>query len=161
MGQAASFEPQTTPEQQAALDRLETILALIEGWVEHAVTSALADRIPATAALTETMRRRRVTGGPAEQTFGSLIGLNLRPRKLREAAELWRSLGEAAGLEARDGVWAHPDLLPDAEDLDSPAGFLDRIIGGGTATFDDPIAELERTIAEEKEREQRGEQNDS
>ncbi|MFM9377347.1 zinc-dependent metalloprotease [Gordonia sp. VNK21] len=157
MGQAASFEPQTTPEQQAALARLETLLALIEGWVENTVTAALADRIPATAALTETMRRRRATGGPAEQTFGTLIGLELRPRELREAADLWRRLDEAAGTQARDAVWEHPDLLPDSEDLDNPAGFVDRVIGGGTSAFDDPMAELERTIAEERERRDRGE----
>jgi len=157
MGQAAGFEPQTTPEQQAALARLETLLALIEGWVENAVTAALADRIPATAALTETMRRRRATGGPAEQTFGTLIGLELRPRELREAADLWRRLDEAAGTQARDAVWEHPDLLPDSEDLDNPAGFVDRVIGGGTSAFDDPMAELERTIAEERERRDRGE----
>ncbi|GAC56370.1 hypothetical protein GOHSU_05_00090 [Gordonia hirsuta DSM 44140 = NBRC 16056] len=155
MGRAAAFEPTVSPEQQAALNRLETLLALIEGWVEYVVATALGGRIPSTAALTETMRRRRATGGPAEQTFASLIGMDLRPRKLREAAELWRRLDEASDVAARDGVWAHPDLLPDAADLDDPAAFIDRVIGGGTSEFDDPIAELERTIAEE--RRQRGE----
>lgn len=153
MSQAAAFEPQTTPEQQAALTRLETLLALIEGWVEQTVSAALGDRLPSTAALTETMRRRRATGGPAEQTFATLIGLDLRPRKLREAADLWRKLAEASDLDTRDGIWAHPDLLPDAEDLDNPTGFIDRVIGGGTGAFDDPMAELERTIAEEKRKE--------
>ena len=28
------FEPKATPEQTAALERLETLLALIEGWVQ-------------------------------------------------------------------------------------------------------------------------------
>lgn len=154
MGQAAAFEPQTTPEQQAALNRLETLLALIEGWVEQIVSAALGDRIPSTAALTETMRRRRASGGPAEQTFATLIGMDLRPRKLREAADLWRRLGEAGDIATRDGVWEHPDLLPDSDDLDAPAAFIDRVIGGGTGTFDDPIAELERTIAEEERKKQ-------
>ncbi|MBM7366228.1 zinc-dependent metalloprotease [Gordonia hydrophobica] len=148
MGSAASFEPQTTPEQQAALTRLETLLALVEGWVEQVVSSALGDRIPSTAALTETMRRRRASGGPAEQTFATLIGMDLRPRKLREAATLWRSLAEASDITARDNVWGHPDLLPDADDLDNPAGFIDRVIGGDTSGIDDAIAELERQFAE-------------
>lgn len=159
MGQAAAFEPTISPEQQAALTRLETLLALIEGWVEYVVATALGDRLPSTAALTETMRRRRATGGPAEQTFASLIGLDLRPRKLREAADLWRKLTEASDLTVRDGVWAHPDLLPDSDDLDNPAAFIDRVIGGGTSAFDDPMAELERTIEQER-RERDGEQSD-
>ncbi len=109
------FEPKATPEQTAALERLETLLALIEGWVQTVVTAALGDRIPGTSALAETLRRRRATGGPAEQTFATLVGLELRPRKMREAAALWERLTEAVGADARDGVWQHPDLLPSAD----------------------------------------------
>lgn len=138
------FEPKATPEQTQALERLETLLALIEGWVQTVVTAALGDRIPGTAALAETLRRRRATGGPAEQTFATLVGLQLRPRKLREAAVLWERLTEAAGVDARDAVWQHPDLLPDPADLDEPAGFIDRVIGGDTSGIDEAIAEFER-----------------
>ncbi|AMO60533.1 putative hydrolase [Mycolicibacterium phlei] len=144
------FEPKATPEQTAALERLETLLALIEGWVQTVVADALGDRIPSTAALAELMRRRRATGGPAEQTFATLVGLELRPRKMREAADLWRRLTDAVGGDARDAVWQHPDLLPSAEDLDAPAGFIDRVISGESAdadtAFEDAIADLEREI---------------
>jgi putative hydrolase len=141
------FEPKATPEQTAALERLETLLALIEGWVQTVVTSALGERIPGAGALSETLRRRRATGGPAEQTFATLVGLELRPRKLREAAALWERLTEAAGIDARDGVWQHPDLLPDATDLDDPAGFIDRIIGGDTSGIEEALAEFEKDLA--------------
>ncbi|MGV9680950.1 zinc-dependent metalloprotease [Nocardia sp. NPDC003482] len=157
-----TFEPQTTPEQKAALERLETLLALIEGWVEVVVTDAVGDRLPGAGAMAETLRRRRATGGPAEQTFATLVGLELRPRKLREAAALWRRLTTDAGLEARDAVWAHPDLLPGSEDLDNPAGFIDGVIGGGTEVFDDPLAQLAETEAREREERdaKRGESGD-
>jgi putative hydrolase len=135
----AVFEPKATPEQTAALERLETLLALIEGWVQTVVADALGDRIPGTSALSETLRRRRATGGPAEQTFATLVGLELRPRKLREAAVLWERLTQAVGADARDAVWQHPDLLPNAEDLDEPAGFIDRMIGGDTSGMDEAI----------------------
>lgn len=118
------FEPPTTPEQQAALDRLEVLLALIEGWVDEVTALAAADRLPAFAALRETMRRRRASGGPAERTFETLVGLQLRPRRLRDAAALWQHLGRAQ--TERDHVWDHPDLLPDAADLDDPEGFATR-----------------------------------
>jgi putative hydrolase len=149
--QQGAFEPQTTPEQKQALERLETLLALVEGWVETVVTDAVGERLPDVAALTETLRRRRATGGPAEQTFATLVGLELRPRKLREAAALWRRLTTDAGVEVRDGVWAHPDLLPDSSDLDNPAGFIDSVIGGDTTAFHDPLAQLAETEARERE----------
>jgi putative hydrolase len=123
------FEPQETPEQQAALRRLETLLALIEGWVDSVVFAAAGDRMPGAAALREASRRRRASGGPAEQTFSTLVGLELRPRRLREAAALWWAVTEKHGVSGRDGVWAHPDLLPDAEDLDDPLGFADKVGG--------------------------------
>src|SRR5262249_24189966 len=124
--QGGLFEPQTTPEQQVALARLETLLALVEGWVDAVVASAPADRLPDSDGLRETLRRRRASGGPAEQTFATLVGLELRPRRLRDAARLWQVLAERRGTEGRDAIWAHPDLLPDATDLDDPDAFAER-----------------------------------
>jgi putative hydrolase len=131
------FEPQETPEQQAALRRLETLLALIEGWVDSVVFAAAGDRMPGAAALREASRRRRASGGPAEQTFSTLVGLELRPRRLREAAALWWAVTEKHGVSGRDGVWAHPDLLPDAEDLDDPLGFADKVGGEALPGLED------------------------
>jgi putative hydrolase len=117
------FEPQQTGVQQAALVRLETVLALVEGWVDEVVAQATTERMPAAGPLQEAMRRRRAAGGPAEQTFAALVGLQLRPRRLRDAAALWGALRDREGPSARDAVWAHPDLLPTAADLDDPMGF--------------------------------------
>jgi len=124
--QGGMFEPSVTPEQRAALSRLETLLALVEGWVDDVVATAAADRLPGAEALRETLRRRRATGGPAEQIFATLVGLELRPRRLREAATLWRTLRERRGIEGRDEVWTHPDLLPGGDDLDDPEAFVRR-----------------------------------
>ena len=121
---ASLFQPEDTDQQKAALARLETALALVEGWVATIVDAAASGRLPQADALAEAIRRRRATGGPAERTFATLVGLELRPRRLREAAEIWRSLTEARGMEGRDALWAHPDLLPTAEDFDDPAGFV-------------------------------------
>lgn len=54
---------------------------------------------------------------------------------------LWERLTEAVGADARDGVWQHPDLLPSSDDLDEPAGFIDRIVGGDTSGMDSAIEE--------------------
>jgi putative hydrolase len=117
------FELPDSPAQKAALERLETTLALVEGWVDEVVGQATEERMPNAAKLQEAVRRRRAAGGPAEQTFATLVGLELRPRRLRDASTLWGSLRTRQGAEARDGVWMHPDLLPTAADLDDPLGF--------------------------------------
>jgi hypothetical protein len=92
--------------------------------VDAVVHAAAAPHLPHAAALRETLRRRRATGGPAEQTFATLVGLELRPRRLRDASRLWASLGDARGTDGRDALWEHPDMLPTAKDLDDPDGFV-------------------------------------
>jgi putative hydrolase len=118
------FRPEDTPQQKAALARLETALALVEGWVATVVAAAAGPRLTHADALAEAIRRRRATGGPSERTFATLVGLELRPRMLREAAVLWTGLTTARGVEGRDALWAHPDLLPTAEDLEDPEAFV-------------------------------------
>lgn len=117
------FEPQKTSEQQETLERLETRLALIEGWVDDVVSQATAKWMPSAEAIAEMVRRQRATGGPAEATFATLVGLELRPRRLRDAANLWAAVRSERGLEARDAIWSHPDLLPTSADLDDPIGY--------------------------------------
>ena len=139
------FEPQTTPEQQVALRRLETLLALVEGWVDSVVAAAAGDRMAGADALREASRRRRATGGPAEQTFATLVGLELRPRRLREAAALWWGVTEKHGIAGRDAVWTHPDLLPTADDLDDPLGFAETMGPVDFQVPDDLSGELGET----------------
>ncbi len=123
MGDASLFEIEPSAAQKSAQERLEIVLALVEGWVDEIVTEATHERMPSATLLQEAFRRRRAEGGPAEQTFTHLIGLELRPRRLRDAATLWGSLRARQGGEARDGVWMSPALLPTSADLDDPLGF--------------------------------------
>ena len=120
------FDLEHSPAQQAALAKLETLLALVEGWVDEVVGQATETAMPQAGALRETVRRRRATGGPAEATFATLVGLELRPRRLRDAATLWGALRAAEGAAGRDAVWAHPDSLPTTADLDDPLAFAQR-----------------------------------
>ena len=118
--------PPKSEEQLAALSRLETQLALIEGWVD-VVTNSATSRLPRASAIAETVRRRRASGGPAESAFATLVGLELRPRRLREASAMWQAVTDAVGVEARDELWSHPDMMPTSEDLDNPAALIARL----------------------------------
>ncbi|EFA23695.1 zinc-dependent metalloprotease [Bifidobacterium gallicum] len=101
-----------SPEQREAMTSIGALLALVEGWVDTVVWRAGMAHLPHIEQLREMMRRERAMGGPAERTFESLIGLQLRPKRVREAAQLWETITLQQGIEARDGMWAHPDLLP-------------------------------------------------
>jgi putative hydrolase len=116
------FTPQETPAQRAALTKLETALALIDGWSEEVVALAAGDRLPNIGALQETLRRRRATSAPAQQLFSSLFGLQVSPRLAREASAFWKQVRELKDVEARDRVWS--GILPTADDLLTPESFL-------------------------------------
>ncbi|MGZ4751136.1 MAG: zinc-dependent metalloprotease [Oryzihumus sp.] len=140
------FSPEPSAAQQAALTRLETYLALVEGWVDVVTEQATRPHLPHAAALVESVRRRRASGGPAERLFSQLVGLELRPRRLRDAANLWAALEASGGVAARDAAWAHPDVAPTAADLDDPLGFVERSRSHGEG--DDMDAALEAMLRE-------------
>ncbi|MDO5501580.1 MAG: zinc-dependent metalloprotease [Actinomycetia bacterium] len=137
------FAPTPSPAQERALDRLETSLALIEGWVDVVAEEATSSTLPDSTALAEAIRRRRASGGPAEKVFRGLVGLDLRPRRLRDAANLFKAMEDKHGRSGRDDVWEHPDMAPQSADLDDPLGYVERF---GTASSDDLDAELARLL---------------
>ncbi len=118
-----------TPSQTIALERIETVLALIEGWVD-CVTQAATTRLPRSSAIAEVVRRKRSAGGPAEKTFLTLIGLELRPRKLREASAMWNEITDKVGIQKRDAIWSHPDLLPTDADIQDPTALIAKLSNG-------------------------------
>lgn len=141
------FEPAVTAEQTEVLERLETLLALVEGWVDEVVGHTMSRWMPNGAALTEVVRRRRAAGGPAEAALKALVGLELRPRRTRDAANLWAATRATRGVQARDSAWNHPDLIPTSADLDDPLGYAEH--GHQAAAPDDLDAELAKLLDEE------------
>ena len=118
------FTPEETSAQKEALERLETVLALIEGWIDAVVTQAAGDRLPSMIRLRETQQRRRATNSPTQQLFATLVGLEVSPRRTREAITFWEKIASLKDIQVRDQIWDESFLLPTAADLNNPEGFL-------------------------------------
>ena len=150
--QGEDLSPRVGSRNAAATSRLETLLALVEGWVDVVVGEALDGRIPSAPQLAEAWARRRATGGSAEQAFANVVGIELGAPRVREAAELWRRAENAVGVKRRDEVWDHPDFLPTAEHLDNPAAFIDTLLDDSEDTdLDAEFAKLEQELRENPE----------
>lgn len=148
--QGMDLSPRISSRNEAAVSRLETLLALVEGWVEYVVGEALNERIPSAGALTEAWRRRRATGGSAEHAFARVVGIEFAAPKVGEAVELWRRATVAVDVQRRDQVWDHPDFLPTAEHLDAPADFIDSLLDDSDDTqFDQEFAKLEEMLRDQ------------
>lgn len=137
--------PVQTEAQREALDRLENLVATIDGWVD-VVTAQATSRLPESVRIAEAARRRRAVGGPAEDALGALVGLKLRPRRLREASAMWQAVTDAVGISARDSLWDYPDLMPQASDIDDPSALIARL--QATARGEQPVAdEMDEALA--------------
>lgn len=161
--QGQDLSPRVGSRNAAATSRLETLLALVEGWVDVVVAEALDGRIPSSPQLAEAWARRRATGGSAEQAFANVVGIELAAPRVHEAAELWRRAKDAVGVNRRDEVWDHPDFLPTAEHLSNPAAFLDTLLDDTPdADFDAEFAKLEKEVRDNPElKREQGDGNDS
>ena len=121
------FTPQQSPAQELALTKLEMALALIEGWIDHVISQVASDRIPSFNALIENSRRRRATNSPMQQLFASLLGIEISPRKMREASAFWGEVKNLRGADGRDKCWEDPAFLPMPKDLADAKAFLDSV----------------------------------
>lgn len=128
-----------TEAQEESLVRIETALALIEGWADAVALSA-ASRLPGVNQVFEIIRRRQAVGA-AHKTFATLLGLELRPRLQREAMAMWQRIATELGQGVRDDIWRHPDLLPTAEDIQNPDALIRRLAGGDD-DFDSELNKL-------------------
>lgn len=116
------FTPEETPVQRAALSKLETALALVDGWADEVTALAAGDRLPALTQLREMYRRQRATNAPSQQLFKTLLGLEVTPKLAREASAFWQKVRESKDIAARDQIWS--GILPSAEELLEPEKFL-------------------------------------
>lgn len=116
------FTPEETPAQRAALSKLETALALVDGWADEVTALAAGDRLPALTQLREMYRRQRATNAPSQQLFKTLLGLEVTPKLAREASTFWQKVRESKDIAARDQIWS--GILPSAEELLEPEKFL-------------------------------------
>ena len=116
------FTPEETPSQRAALEKLETVLALVDGWADDVATLAAGDRIPSITALRELHRRKRATSAPTQQLFKTMLGLEVSPKLAREASAFWSRVRAVKDVTARDQIWS--GILPSATELLAPDLFL-------------------------------------
>ncbi len=124
---AGLFTPQQTPAQELALTKLEMVLALIEGWIDHVISQVAQERIPSFNALIENSRRRRATASPMQQLFANLLALEVSPRKMREASAFWGEVKTLRGSDGRDKCWEDPAFLPMPGDLNDVKAFLESV----------------------------------
>ncbi|MDY5584165.1 MAG: zinc-dependent metalloprotease [Arcanobacterium sp.] len=136
------FVLELSEAQKDALQRLEHLITLVEGWVNVVAARAVAPHLPNAVPLQEMFTRRYATDNPARQVWEAQLGMTLAPKLLRQSIRFWELAEFKLGATERDALWNHPDLLPPAEKLLEPETFFSDSQDQVSAEIDSFLAEL-------------------
>ena len=116
-----------SPGQQETLSRIETLTAVIEGYVDHVMDTTGRGLIGSYGQLAEALRRRRVEATDGERFAARLLGLELGRGQYEKGAAFVRGVVERAGEEGLARLWMSERELPTPAELDAPGLWLARI----------------------------------
>jgi coenzyme F420 biosynthesis associated uncharacterized protein len=114
------------PERKAVIDRLQAIMALIEGHAEHVMDAAGAEVLPSLPRLREALEKRRREKPPLVKLLERLLGLDLKMRQYLVGKRFCDAAVKATGVAGLNRAWQAPELLPTLQELDDPAAWIRR-----------------------------------
>jgi coenzyme F420 biosynthesis associated uncharacterized protein len=126
------------PEQRAIIDRIQAVMAVLEGYSEHVMDAVGAGLLPSLPKLREGMERRRRTQSPLERLLARLIGFELKLRQYEVGKRFCDAVVERGGIAVLNRVWHKPEALPSLAELGDPAAWIGRT----------DVLALPRTIAQ-------------
>jgi coenzyme F420 biosynthesis associated uncharacterized protein len=114
------------PERKDIIDRLQAVMALIEGHAEHVMDAAGADVLPSLPKLRESLERRRREKPPLVKLLERLLGLDLKMRQYVVGKRFCDAVVRDWGIEGLNRAWSAPELLPTLAELDDPPAWVRR-----------------------------------
>ena len=159
MERAATLRLEPTPDQRRILERLQGVVCLVGAWARHEVARAAEGRLGSLERIEEVLRRRRATRGDGEELLAGLLGLDLKPDDESVGDRFVPAVEGALGPAGLRRALAHPENVPDSEELADPARWLDRttpdldVPDDASALFDDLGEAPVEASAEERSRE--------
>jgi putative hydrolase len=116
----------TTSSERELLDRVQAVMAVIEGHAEHVMDVVAPDLVPSLSRLRSALDRRRRSQSRLSRLAARLLGLDLKMRQYEQGKRFCDAIVERGGVEALHHVFSSPDALPTLAELDDPAGWLER-----------------------------------
>ncbi len=115
----------TTPERET-LDRVQAVMAVIEGHAEHVMDAVAPDLLPSLPKLRAALDRRRRSQSGLSRLVARLLGLELKLRQYEQGKFFCDGIVRERGVEALHHLWSGPDALPTLAELGDPHAWLER-----------------------------------
>ncbi|MCB1255684.1 MAG: zinc-dependent metalloprotease [Microthrixaceae bacterium] len=113
--------------QRYLMDRISTLVAVIEGYVDWVVDSIGTRLIPEFPRITEALRRRRVEATAANRYLERLFGLELSQSTFDLGSDFITGVEVRAGATALTELWKSEESLPTYAELRAPGLWLARL----------------------------------
>jgi coenzyme F420 biosynthesis associated uncharacterized protein len=117
----------TTPAERETLDRVQAVMAVIEGHAEHVMDAVAPDLLPSLPQLRTALDRRRKSQSGLSRLLAKLLGLELKLRQYEQGKFFCDAIARAAGTAALVHVFSGPDALPTLAELTDPPVWLTRV----------------------------------
>jgi coenzyme F420 biosynthesis associated uncharacterized protein len=117
----------TTPEERETLNRVQAVMAVIEGHAEHVMDAVAPELLPSLPELREALDRRRRSQSGLARLVARLLGLELKLRQYEQGKRFCDAVVDQAGAQALQKVFSGPGALPTLEELDDPKQWLARV----------------------------------
>jgi coenzyme F420 biosynthesis associated uncharacterized protein len=115
-----------SPEQRALMDRVQAAMSVVEGYSEHVMDAIAAEYIPDHEKLRAAMDRRRSSRSAPQRMIERLLGFDVKLRQYEQGKRWADEVATSAGIEGLNRVWASPEALPSADELQHPRVWLKR-----------------------------------
>ncbi len=116
----------TTKAERETLDRVQAVMAVIEGHAEHVMDAVAPDLVPSLPRLRAAIDRRRRSQSGLSRLVGKLLGLDLKLRQYEQGKRFCDAVVREGGVEALHHVFSGPEALPTLGELNHPRAWLER-----------------------------------
>jgi len=120
-----------TPRQREILDRLTSVMTLVEGHGDYVMDAVGPQVVPSVEQIRERFNERRGTAGRMERTLRRILGIDLKMKQYAQGSRFVKAVVEEAGMATFNKVWTSPQTLPKKDEFDRPELWLDRVGRGG------------------------------
>jgi coenzyme F420 biosynthesis associated uncharacterized protein len=129
-GSESLIEAIQTPEQRAILDRLTSVMTLVEGHGDYVMDAVGPEVVPSVAQIRARFNARRTSAGRMEQAIRRILGIDLKMKQYAQGSRFVKTVVAEAGMAAFNRVWTSPETLPTKEELATPGRWISRVAGG-------------------------------
>jgi coenzyme F420 biosynthesis associated uncharacterized protein len=115
-----------SPAERSVLDRVQTVMAVIEGHAEHVMDAVAPDLLPSLPRLRESLNRRRRSQSTLSRIVARLLGLELKLRQYEQGKTFCDAVVADGGTQALQYLFSSPEALPTLAELRDPPAWLAR-----------------------------------